>query len=144
MLGKRFAAPPCGQPLVPTKRSAIATRAQKPQKSLDERILSGEFGDKGSTKERMSRPLRKFLASDPTGLGGCAACCVAHPQSVCLCVITQEQEGCLVSFLPSMRKPATRTHASTQSNSNLVIARIIRSIYKSMEVPLLHCSLCFS
>jgi len=39
------------------------------QKTLDERILSGEFGDKGSTKERMSRPLRKFLASDPTGLG---------------------------------------------------------------------------
>lgn len=37
--------------------------------NLDERIMSGEFTDAGSTKEKMTRPLRKALASDPTGLG---------------------------------------------------------------------------
>jgi hypothetical protein len=37
--------------------------------SLDDRIASGEFTDAGSTKERMTRPLRKALASDPTGFG---------------------------------------------------------------------------
>lgn len=37
--------------------------------SLDERISSGEFTDAGSTKERASRPVRKFLALDPVGPG---------------------------------------------------------------------------
>ncbi len=37
--------------------------------SLDERILSGEFTDSGSTKEKITRPLRKLLAKDPVGLG---------------------------------------------------------------------------
>lgn len=37
--------------------------------SLDERISSGEFTDSGSTKERASRPVRKFLALDPVGPG---------------------------------------------------------------------------
>ena len=37
--------------------------------SLDERISSGEFTDAGSTKERASRPVRKFLAKDPVGPG---------------------------------------------------------------------------
>eukprot|EP00879_Flechtneria_rotunda_P004614 GHRR01004870.1.p1 GENE.GHRR01004870.1~~GHRR01004870.1.p1 ORF type:complete len:511 (+),score=151.20 GHRR01004870.1:254-1786(+) len=37
--------------------------------SLDERILSGEFTDSGSTKERLTRPIRKFLAKDPVGVG---------------------------------------------------------------------------
>ena len=36
---------------------------------LDERILSGEFGDEGSTKERLLRPLRKLLARDRVGPG---------------------------------------------------------------------------
>ena len=33
------------------------------------RISSGEFTDSGSTKERASRPVRKFLAQDPFGPG---------------------------------------------------------------------------
>ncbi len=37
--------------------------------SLDERIASGEFDDSGSTKEKMTRPLRKMLAKDPLGIG---------------------------------------------------------------------------
>lgn len=36
---------------------------------LDDRILSGEFSDVGSTKERITRPLRKVLAMDPIGPG---------------------------------------------------------------------------
>eukprot|EP00877_Chromochloris_zofingiensis_P008598 jgi/Chrzof1/3992/Cz13g16110.t1_CYP97A1[v5.2] len=37
--------------------------------NLDERIFSGEFTDSGSTKERLTRPVRKLLAQDPTGIG---------------------------------------------------------------------------
>lgn len=37
--------------------------------SLDERIASGEFDDSGSTKEKMTRPLRKLLAKEPLGIG---------------------------------------------------------------------------
>ena len=37
--------------------------------SLDERIASGEFDDSGSTKEKMTRPLRKMLAKEPLGIG---------------------------------------------------------------------------
>lgn len=37
--------------------------------SLDKRILSGEFTDEGSTKEKLTRPLRKALAKDPVGPG---------------------------------------------------------------------------
>jgi hypothetical protein len=36
---------------------------------LGNRILSGEFTDSGSTKEKLTRPVRKFLAQDPTGIG---------------------------------------------------------------------------
>jgi hypothetical protein len=36
--------------------------------SLDDRILSGEFTE-GSTKEQMTRPVRKILAQDPVGIG---------------------------------------------------------------------------
>ncbi len=32
---------------------------------LDARILSGEFSDTGSTKEKLTRPVRQFLAKDP-------------------------------------------------------------------------------
>ena len=41
---------------------------------LDERILSGEFGDEGSTKERLLRPLRKLLARDRIGPGDLLIC----------------------------------------------------------------------
>jgi len=37
--------------------------------SLNERIASGEFDDSGSTKEKMTRPLRKMLAKEPFGIG---------------------------------------------------------------------------
>ena len=41
---------------------------------LDSRISSGEFTDAGSTKERLTRPIRKLLAKDPVGPGeGCNA-----------------------------------------------------------------------
>jgi len=36
---------------------------------LDARIQSGEFSDKGSTKERLLRPMRRVLAKDPIGPG---------------------------------------------------------------------------
>ena len=41
----------------------------QPPAGLDARILAGEFGDDGSTKERLSRPLRKLLARDRIGIG---------------------------------------------------------------------------
>lgn len=42
---------------------------KKSEGSLDDRIASGEFDDSGSTKEKMTRPLRKALAKDPLGVG---------------------------------------------------------------------------
>ncbi|WPT10956.1 Protein LUTEIN DEFICIENT 5 [Picochlorum sp. SENEW3] len=42
---------------------------KKNEGSLDDRIASGEFDDSGSTKEKMTRPLRKALAKDPLGVG---------------------------------------------------------------------------
>ena len=41
----------------------------KNEMSLDERIASGEFDDSGSTKEKITRPLRKALAKEPFGVG---------------------------------------------------------------------------
>ena len=38
-------------------------------KSLDDEILSGTYGDEGSTKARLVRPLRKLLAKDRIGPG---------------------------------------------------------------------------
>lgn len=37
--------------------------------NLEERIASGEFDDSGSTKEKLTRPVRKILAKDPLGPG---------------------------------------------------------------------------
>lgn len=36
---------------------------------INSRILSGEFTDSGSTKEKLTRPIRKALAQDPLGIG---------------------------------------------------------------------------
>jgi len=59
------AAPP---PLSP--RAALAGASDPEAASaLDDRISSGEFTDAGSTKERISRPVRKFFALDPVGPG---------------------------------------------------------------------------
>lgn len=50
-----------------------ALNGSKPDASsaskLDERILSGEFTEEGSTRERLTRPIRKLLAKDPIGPG---------------------------------------------------------------------------
>ena len=37
--------------------------------NLEDRIASGEFDDSGSTKEKLTRPLRKLLAKDSSGPG---------------------------------------------------------------------------
>lgn len=37
--------------------------------NLDARISSGEFTDAGSTKEKLSRPVRQLLAKDKLGPG---------------------------------------------------------------------------
>lgn len=50
--------------------------------SLDVRIMSGEFTDGGSTKERITRPLRKVLAKDRGGPGEHAA---RHMMQDCKC-----------------------------------------------------------
>lgn len=42
---------------------------KKKGSDLDARIESGEFGDVGSTKEQLTRPIRKALANDPLGIG---------------------------------------------------------------------------
>jgi len=47
----------------------LVTLPKGASRSLDERISSGEFTDKGSTKERLTRPFRQLLARDPIGPG---------------------------------------------------------------------------
>ncbi len=59
------------------RQKSVVVRAagEEPKKeaaessALDDRIAAGEFSDVGSTKERMTRPLRKVLAQDPVGIG---------------------------------------------------------------------------
>jgi hypothetical protein len=76
-VGQRCTHPaPCPRASAPVaaRRPAVApVRAadDKPSSlaSLEDRIQSGEFTDTGSTKEKMTRPLRKALAQDPTGFG---------------------------------------------------------------------------
>jgi hypothetical protein len=41
---------------------------------INSRILSGEFTDSGSTKEKLTRPIRKALAQDPVGIGEWCCC----------------------------------------------------------------------
>ena len=64
--GDASATPPPALPPRPPPRliGAIAFDA-----ALDDRISSGEFTDAGSTKERVTRPVRKFAAVDRLGLG---------------------------------------------------------------------------
>ena len=64
----RAAAAPETEPSEPPRRLELVG-ALPADASLDERISSGEFTDSGSTKERASRPVRKFLAQDPFGPG---------------------------------------------------------------------------
>jgi hypothetical protein len=51
-----------------SKQPIISLGKPKGQ-DLDERISSGEFTDYGSTKEKLTRPVRKVLAQDPVGIG---------------------------------------------------------------------------
>ena len=51
------------------KESASDWNERPKGTDLDERILSGEFTDSGSTKEKLTRPVRKLLAQDPVGVG---------------------------------------------------------------------------
>lgn len=45
-------------------------KLKKKGEDLEARIAAGEFGDTGgSTKEKITRPVRRFLANDPLGLG---------------------------------------------------------------------------
>jgi hypothetical protein len=48
---------------------SVDNEDQKKADDLSERILSGEFTDSGSTKEKLTRPVRKLLAQDPVGVG---------------------------------------------------------------------------
>ena len=43
------------------------TPTQKQIKSLDDEIASGQYGDVGSTKARLAKPLRKLLARSGPG-----------------------------------------------------------------------------
>ncbi len=50
-------------------KPAAPSMGQAKSEDLDERIMSGEFTDQGSTKEKLTRPIRKALAKDPVGIG---------------------------------------------------------------------------
>ena len=57
-------------------------------KTLEERIASGEFGDTGgSTKEKITRPVRKMLAQEPTGFG-------EHPPPQLAIVLAPARPAC--------------------------------------------------
>ena len=49
--------------------SKLFSKKKKMGENLEDRIASGEFTDTGSTKERLTRPVRKVLAQDPSGFG---------------------------------------------------------------------------
>lgn len=57
------------KPSSDSKSVANDPELRKKADDLSERILSGEFTDSGSTKEKLTRPVRKFLAQDPVGVG---------------------------------------------------------------------------
>ncbi|GBF96486.1 cytochrome P450 [Raphidocelis subcapitata] len=64
-----------GAPCTPIGARRLAVRAADDGKdvqadsTLEDRIAAGEFSDTGSTKERLTRPVRRFLAQDPVGIG---------------------------------------------------------------------------
>jgi len=51
------------------KDDPLSSVFKKKGDNLDARIESGEFTDVGSTKEKLTRPVRKLLANDPLGVG---------------------------------------------------------------------------
>lgn len=60
---------------------------------INQRILSGEFTDAGSTKEKLTRPIRKALAQDPVGIGKLPACPASSTNfhTVVLLLLVQQQ-----------------------------------------------------
>ena len=54
---------------VPDDDSKQPKQAGPGEEDINSRILSGEFTDSGSTKEKLTRPIRKALAQDPVGIG---------------------------------------------------------------------------
>jgi|LauGreSBDMM110SN_4_FD.fasta_scaffold800974_1 hypothetical protein len=56
--------------MLPSPSNSIRLAARDDD-SLEARMARGEFGevDGGSTKEQLTRPIRKLLANDPVGLG---------------------------------------------------------------------------
>jgi hypothetical protein len=64
--------------------------------SLDERIASGEFDDSGSTKEKMTRPLRKLLAKEPLGIG---TSCVKEVGMCHVCLMDNMRCCCRENFV---------------------------------------------
>ncbi|KAF8056787.1 CYP97A3 [Scenedesmus sp. PABB004] len=68
---------PCAAPR-DDERPADAEEDAAAADELSARILSGEFTDAGSTKEKLTRPVRKFLAQDPVGVGRALALALAR------------------------------------------------------------------
>ncbi len=73
-----IAAPRRAKPFCSHKRQKIdlarnALNGSSPDSSsankLEERILSGEFTEEGSKREKLTRPIRKLLAKDSLGPG---------------------------------------------------------------------------
>jgi hypothetical protein len=73
LAGKQRPGParPCPRQAPRHQVRRVAVQAESKGDSLEDRIASGEFGDSGSTKEKLTRPVRKALAQDPTGIGAC-------------------------------------------------------------------------
>jgi len=77
----RIAREPCVAPRATSPSDDNGDNTQPPNRSipnnsqsdLDDRIMSGEFTDSGSTKEKLTRPIRKMLAKDPLGPGRAVA-----------------------------------------------------------------------
>ena len=63
------AAPLDGVKLVGTYDGGDASDGESGLSELDARILSGAYSDVGSTKDRLSRPLRRVLVKDHIGPG---------------------------------------------------------------------------
>ena len=53
------------------ENDSTKSQEEPSEEDINQRILSGEFTDAGSTKEKLTRPIRKALAQDPIGIGEC-------------------------------------------------------------------------
>ena len=53
----------------PSPHGSMPVSSNSVPSALEERIMSGEFTSAGSSKEQLSRPVRRALAKAPLGLG---------------------------------------------------------------------------